>query len=172
MSPSPLSPSRSSGHKSRKKGNRTRSLSSVSGNEQSNGNVNAQVGEGTSLSVALPMQPTHLPKDIPLPPSPTGTSTSIPPVGEPSPDQGANKKQETKHDQLAKVSQALALSGLRVRTEFPLPRTVPRVEMTRYNGSGSRLNVPDGRDYTIWLVNSTGIGSRIIKKISILSWCL
>ena len=41
--------------------------------------------------------------------------------------------------------------------------------MTGYNGSGSRLNVPDGPDYTIWLVNSTRIGFRIIKKISILS---
>ena len=118
MSPNPLSPSRSSGYKSHKRKSRTRSLSSVSGNEQSNGNKNAQLGEETRLSIAQPIQPTHLPKDVPLPPSPTGTSTSIPSVGEPSPDQGANKKQETKHDQLAKVSQALALTGPRVRIEF------------------------------------------------------
>ena len=41
--------------------------------------------------------------------------------------------------------------------------------MIRYNGFGSRLNVPDGPDYTIWLVNSTRIGFQIIKKILILS---
>ena len=62
------------------------------------------------------------------------------------------------------------LPVLAFELSFPLSRTVPRGEMTRYNGSGSRLNVPDGPDYTIWLVNSTRIGFQIIKKISILSW--
>ena len=111
MSSSPPSLPRSSSHKSRKRRSRARSLSSVSGTEQSNGDKNAQLGEGTSLSIALPIQFTHSPEDVPLPPSPTGTSTSIPSVGEPSPDRGANKKQEMKHDQLAKVSQPLALTS-------------------------------------------------------------
>ena len=71
-----------------------------------------------SSSLSLPIPSTRLPQDIPLPPSPPGTNTPVPRIGEHSSDQGANKEQGTKHDQLAKVSQALALTGPRVRTEF------------------------------------------------------
>ena len=121
-----------------------------------------------SSSLSLPMPSTQLPQNNPLPPSPTGTSAPMPPIGEPSPDQGIGQG-KTK-DQPEMVRQLRILPVL--ESHLSLSRGVPRAQMTRFSVFESRLSVQVGPNYMILSTTSIRAGLWIIRRISTLSWCL